>query len=622
MIWAVTVLVRRCTGDSHGIRRRGMLVGLLCVAAFLAAGLGPMTAPVRAEARGADTRPNFVLIMVDDAGFMDFGVCGGEAATPNIDRLAGNGVLFTNYHTSPLCAPSRAMLLTGVDNHRTGVATIPEILPPELRGRPGYSMHLERGVVTVASRLKAAGYRTYMTGKWHLGDGAGNLPDSHGFDRSFALAASGADNWEQKAYIPYYDKAPWYEDGRPAKLPKDFYSSRFIVDRMIDYLDSGKDEGRPFFAYLAFQALHIPVQAPPEFTAKYKGVYDKGWQAVREARWRRARELGLIPEDAPLAPMLPMLRKWEGLSEQDRRIYAKSMAVNAGMLDAMDHHIGRLLAYLEEKGKLDNTIFIITSDNGPAPSNPFSSAAAAFKAWMRIAGYSRKLENLGEKGSFVFIGPEWAEAAASPGAFFKWQVGEGGLHVPLIISGPGFSGPRRVGALSFVSDVTPTILDLAGVEGDGEGTVPMTGRSLLPLLRGQTEAVYGPDHPVGIEVSGQAALFRGHYKLERNTPPYGDGVWRLYDITRDPGETRNLADERPDLFSRLMSDYQAYTRKMGVLETPKGYNMYEQLRINTIRRAIRFHWVAVLAVAVGLVGLCALFLLGLRAAFRRLRSAA
>jgi arylsulfatase/uncharacterized sulfatase len=577
-----------------------MIRRLVFLAGFLFGALGLMSGAAWGLARQAESRPNFVLILVDDAGLMDFGAYGGEAATPNIDRLASRGAMFTDYHTSPLCSPSRAMLLTGIDNHRTGVATIPEVLPPGQRGRPGYSMHLEPGALTVASRLKASGYRTYMTGKWHLSEGGEHLPGRHGFDRSFALEASGADNWEQKPFMPYYNDAPWYEDGEPAKLPKDFYSSKFIVDRMIDYLEAGKEDGRPFLAYLAFQAIHIPVQAPREFTAKYAGVYDEGWHALRKDRWQRAREIGLIPEGAGLADMAPGLRDWQSLPEADRRMYAKSMAVNAGMLEAMDHHIGRLMSYLDEVGDLANTVFIVTSDNGPAPSNPV--AEPGFRLWMRLNGYSRELETLGEKGSFVFIGPEWASAAASPSAFFKFYAGEGGLRVPLIFSGPGVGGPRRVGALTFVTDVTPTILALAGVEAGEDRSVPMTGRSLLPLLRGEADEVYGPATPVGMEVSGQAALFKGQYKLVRNNPPYGDGVWRLYDRAEDPGETRDLAVERRDLFSELLHDYEAYAEAVGVLDMPEGYDIHAQIAANAIRIQVRTHGWVLLLLAAGVGG--------------------
>jgi len=311
--------------------------------------------------------PNIVMILVDDSALMDFGVYGGEAQTPNIDALAARGAMFTQYRTSPLCSPTRAMLLTGLDNHKTGIATIPEVLPAEQVGKPGYSMALEPSVLTIADRLRDKGYRTLMSGKWHMGEEANEMPQNHGFDRSFALAASGADNWEDKSYMPYYADAPWYEDGVPASLPEDFYSSEFIVDKMVSYLEE-TDQSKPFLAYLPFQAIHIPVQAPPEFTAKYKGRFDEGWHVLRAKRHKRAQDLGLIPKGAPLAPMPDDARRWESLDDKTRELYAARMEVNAGMLDAMDHHIGRFVSYLKDKDQYENTIFVITSDNGPEPN--------------------------------------------------------------------------------------------------------------------------------------------------------------------------------------------------------------------------------------------------------------
>ena len=319
--------------------------------------LGPM-----ASAQETDERPNIVLILVDDAALMDFGAYGGEARTPNIDALTQSGVMFRQHYTSPLCAPSRAMLLTGMDNHRTGIATIPEVLPKEQVGQPGYTMHLEPGILTLADRLKAAGYRTLMSGKWHLGSGAGDLPNAHGFDRSLALDASGADNWSPKPYMPFYQKAPWYEDGQPADMPDSFYSSTLIVDRIIDYLDTSAQD-KPFFAYVAFQAIHIPVQAPPELTAGYDGVYDAGWEALRQSRWERAKQVGLIPEGAALADMPDEMRAWADLSEDDQALYAARMQVNAAMMEAMDIEVGRLVEHLKAIGDFDNTVFIVTSDN-------------------------------------------------------------------------------------------------------------------------------------------------------------------------------------------------------------------------------------------------------------------
>ena len=238
--------------------------------------------PVQAkDAATAPAKPNIVVLLMDDAAFMDLGAFGGEAHTPNIDRLAARGAMFSGYHTSPLCAPSRAMLLTGIDNHRAGVATIEEVLPPSQRGKHGYGLHFEPGVLTIADRLKPAGYRTLMVGKWHLGHGEGQLPNRHGFDHSLALDASGADNWSAKPYMPYYRDAPWFEDGAPAMMPAAYYSSDLIVDRMIGYLDKAPPKTQPFFAYLAFQAAHIPVQAPRAFTDHYRGRYDAGWDQIR-----------------------------------------------------------------------------------------------------------------------------------------------------------------------------------------------------------------------------------------------------------------------------------------------------------------------------------------------------
>ena len=576
-------------------KANGILAGLGLIISVVA--MPPLLAQ---EAPAAPTaRPNFVLVLVDDAAFMDFGVYGGEARTPVIDRLAQRGVVFTNYHTSPLCAPSRAMLLTGLDNHRTGLATIPEVLPPEHRGQPGYAMRLEPGVVTVADRLQAAGYRTYMTGKWHLGHGEGALPDAHGFDRSFVLDASGADNWDEQAYMPYYRTADWFEDGQRTHLPDEFYSSEFLVDRMIEYIGTGDASGNPFFAYLAFQAIHIPIQAPREFTENYAETYGGGWDVLRQSRATRAQDLGLIGANEGIMPLPDRMRAWSDLSDDDRALYARSMAVNAGMLEAMDHHLGRLVEHLESTGQFDNTVFIVTSDNGPEPSNPI--AERGFGTWMNLQGYSRQVENLGERGSYAFIGPEWAMAAAAPFNLFKFYASEGGLRVPFLIAGPGIEGGRMSQAAGYVTDVTPTILDMAGLDismGD------VTGRSLRAVITGEAATAYVPSDAVGFEVSGNSALFRGDYKLVRNMPPWGDGSWQLFDLSADPGETTDLAPERSDLMATMLDDYAVYAARNGVLALPGGYDIHSQISANAWQRQLEFYGWQLALVAALLLGLC------------------
>ncbi len=569
--------------------------GLLLTALPGVLAAGPVAATPR--------RPNVVMILVDDSALMDFGAFGGEAHTPNIDRLAGQGAMFTGYHTSPLCSPSRAMLLTGVDNHRAGVATIEEVLPASQRGKPGYGLHIEPGVLTVADRLKQAGYRTLMAGKWHLGHGKGQLPNGHGFDRSLALDASGADNWAAKPYMPYYADAPWFEDGVRARMPASYYSSDLLVDRMIGYLDEKPAGAQPFLAYLAFQAVHIPVQAPRQYSDHYRGRFDAGWVELRRQRTARARALGILPPGAQAQDMPKIARAWASLSANDRRTYARSMEVYSGMLEAMDASIGRLISHLQARGELENTLFVVTSDNGPEPSDPVHSPG--MDMWMSQHGYDRNLQTLGEAGSLNFIGPDWASAISSPGSLYKFYTSEGGIHVPLIMSGPGIAPAGRVSAATFVTDVTPTILDLVSAPSAPAGSVSLDGRSLRAVLTDGTAVAHPADQAVGMEVSGNAALFRGPWKIVRNMAPIGDGQWRLYDMATDPGETNDRSRDQPDVFRSMQADYAAYERRVGVQPLPEGYNSQKQVGQNVIMRQLGFAMPALGAALAGLVALMA-----------------
>ncbi len=585
--------------------------------AFLAAMLAaPVSSNETLSGTGSDQRPNVVVILVDDAGLTDFAPFGGEAKMPAIQTLAERGIKFSNYHTSPLCAPSRAMLLTGIDNHRTGIATIPEVLTANQAGQPGYSMFLEPGVRTLADRLKAEDYRTYMTGKWHLGSGAQDLPNSHGFDRSFALDASGADNWEQKPYMGYYDFAPWYEDGKPADLPEDFYSSKFIVDRMIRYLESDKQPNRrqPFFSYLAFQAIHIPVQAPREVTDSYNGVYDQGWHQLRKMRHQRAIALGLIAPDTALAEMPANSQDWGNLSPRDRALYARAMQVQAAMLESMDSHIGRFVEYLNGRDELDNTLFIVTSDNGPEPSYPLD--ISGMKTWMSFNGYNHRLDNLGEKGSMVAIGPEWASASASPLNMFKFYAAEGGIRVPLIIAGPNIERQNWQPAIVMVTDIAPTVLDYLEVKDQHKEAVAITGRSMMPLLEGSATKIYADDEAIGMEVSGNSALIKGDYKLSRNSPPHGDNIWRLYNLAADPGESQDLRALQPEQFDLLMEDYNKYASEFGVIPLLAGFDYLEQARRNSIKNLMQSNW---RGLALSAVVVLTLFWLIIRRVRRRLQ---
>jgi arylsulfatase/uncharacterized sulfatase len=532
-----------------------------------------------------NARPNIVVLLADDWGFSDVGSFGGEISTPNIDALAQRGMRFSNFHVSASCSPTRSMLLTGVDNHRNGVGNMRETIPQSHVGKPGYLSVLDHNVVTVASLLQESGYRTYVAGKWHVGKEPYNLPDQRGFDRSLIQGDSGSDNWETaRTYLDLSDKVYWFEDGKPASMPADYYSSKFYVDKAIEYIDSGARQNKPFFAYVAFQANHIPVQAPRAFIDKYKGRYKDGWTALRQQRRDKAIELGLIPRDTPMVTM-STTTDWNALSDADKAYQARRMEVYAGMADAMDFHVGRLIAHLKQTGEYDNTVFVFMSDNGSEASDPY--AVLSGRLWLDWK-YNRDIDKLGDKGAYSIIGPSWASAAASPLSTYKFYSGEGGIRVPLIIAGaPGMQANQINRSFAHINDIAPTLLQIAqvaqpGKVWHGQPVEPMTGASLLPVLQGQSPRAHAPDEAIGYELSGNQALFKGDLKLIRNIPPVGDGLWHLYDIVNDPGETRDLSAARPQEFQTMQAQYADWAKANGVLPMPEGYSPIRQVEINAL----------------------------------------
>ena len=530
-------------------------------------------------------RPNIVVIVADDWGFSDVGSFGSEIATPNLDALARSGMRFSNFHVAAECSPTRAMLMTGVDSHRTGVGAMRESVPRSHYGKPGYLTVLNQNVVTVSSLLQEGGYRTYAVGKWHVGKEPYNLPNARGFDRSLVQGDSGSDNWEtDKRYMALTDKVYWFENGKEVAMPKDYYSSEYYVSRTIDYLRQDVASNKPFYAYLAFQANHIPVQAPREFIDKYRGVYKDGWTALRKARRDRAAALGLVPKDAPMVTM-PTTTDWDALSPEQKQYEVRRMEVYAGMADAMDHHVGRLVAYLKESGQYDNTVFVFLSDNGAEASDPYAITSA--RLWLATE-YTNDLEKLGDKGAYGTIGPSWASASASPLSTYKFYSGEGGVRTPMIVSGvPGMRTDAVYPQFAHVKDIAPTLLDLAGVQHPGtqykgQTVEAMTGRSLMPVLKSTDVRAHPVDEPVGYELSGNMAVYRGDLKLTRNMAPVGDGQWHLYDIVKDPGETQDLQSSQPDEFQRMRADYDAYAQANGVLPMPEGYEPRNQVLINSL----------------------------------------
>jgi arylsulfatase A-like enzyme len=532
-------------------------------------------------------RPNILLILADDLGFSDIAPYGSEISTPNLSALAASGLKFSNYHTAPSCAPTRAMLLTGVDSHRAGVANIAEALTPDQAHSPFYRGSLNSNVVTIASLLKDAGYHTNLAGKWHLGYKEDSLkPINRGFEQTVMMPFSGADNWSDKSYLANYEKALWFENGQALELPEDFYSSKFLVDKAIAQIDAYRGDGKPFFSYVAFQAVHIPVQAPREYTEKYIETYAQGWDALRHQRMKAAKALGMIPADAPMKRM-DSTDSWDALSPEEKRYNAKRMAVYAGMVDAMDFHIGRLITHLKKIGEYDNTVIVFTSDNGPEPSDP-TSMSKFFPVFMKFMGYNNDYETLGEANSYNTIGTSFASAAASPLGHYKFHSGEGGMRVPLIISGPGLAAEaqgKTSAAMAFVKDLPLTLLELAGTEHpgttyQGKTVEAATGKNLNPILKGEADAVYNKDDSIGYEIGGNAALIKGDYKILLNRGSGNDGVWHLYNIALDPGETLELEETEPAIFADLMQEYEGYTQENGVIPVPDSYEQVVQVLRN------------------------------------------
>lgn len=509
------------------------------------------------------------------------------------------------------------MLLTGLDNHQTGIGTLVESVTPEQLKLPAYSMLWDENQTTIASILSDAGYRTYVTGKWGIGAKGKNLPNRFGFDRSYVMDSTGGSNYDHTHYLPGYPEVPWYEDGKPVRLPDDFYSSRNLVDQMIRYIDEG-DADQPFFGYLALQAVHIPVQAPAEFIDRYDGIFDAGWDVMREQRKERAIQLGLVPPSTKLAPAHEDHRAWDDLSAREKADAARAMQVNAGMIEAADFHIGRLLDHLEAKGQLDNTIVVVTSDNG-AESGVIGLENPVFNLLLsgihRIEGLDTSPENMGLPGSLTAIGPEWASVEASPFNLYKFYSSEGGMRVPLVIAGPGVTARGIQHAPVHVSDLMPTLLDAVGVPYDAGA---LYGKSIQPVLSGLTTETRGANESFGGEVSGNASLHRGNWKLVRTALPRGDFTWRLYDLSVDPGETTDLSGQNPDLLAEMRAEYEGYAAETGVLELgPEDY-AEAQVFTNLLEKVIPKYWPYLVGIVLVLLGsLYAMFHL-VRVVVRRL----
>ena len=513
---------------------------------------------VAAPSAGA-SRPNIVLILADDMGFSDVGCFGGEIQTPNVDRLAAEGVRMTQFYNGARCCPTRASLLTGLYPHQAGVGHM-----MGNRGLPGYQGQLNDQCVTLAEVLGSAGYRTAMAGKWHVcratvrkpmvnhastqpfWEDKSAWPRQRGFQRFYGTIIGVVDFFDPFALVR--DNDPIY-----AAPPDDFYYTDAITTEAVNQIRAATTDGRPFFLYVAHTAPHWPLHALEREIKKYEGVYDGGWDKLRESRRKRMIELGIIDEKTAVPPREPEATPWDESPHHDWE--ARRMAVYAAQIDRMDQGIGKILDALEETKQADNTIVIFLSDNGGCAENVQPD-------WFDIPTKTRGGESIavgndpnvmpGPQETFQSYGPSWAMASNTPLRRYKHYVHEGGITTPFVMRWPGkIAAGTTDRTVRHVIDFMPTFLEVAGASYPSDKPRP-EGVSLLDKTGART---------LGWEHEGNRALRRGDMKLvaEHGRP------WELYDLAADRNETNNLAAERPEVVRELAAAYDEWAKRTNVL---------------------------------------------------------
>ncbi|MGH7446858.1 MAG: arylsulfatase, partial [Longimicrobiales bacterium] len=464
------------------------LAALLALAAIIATGgAGNVSIPVVRES--ADERPNILLIVADDLGYADLGAYGSDIRTPNIDRLAAEGILFTNFHTAPMCAPTRAMLLTGNNNHVAGMGQ--QSPGPALAAIPGYEGYLSERVVPFPRLLRKAGYHTYSTGKWHLGDAREQSPLAAGFERSYQLTHGAANHFNA---VGFFEGGSLYrEDGEEVEYPAGTYTTELFTDRLIEFIDSQIGDGRPFFAFAAYTSPHWPLQVPDEWLDRYRGRYDEGYDVLRERNFERLKAKGILHPRSKLPPRNDAITPWEDLDAEQRRIEARKMELYAAMVENLDHHVGRVIDRLKARGVYDNTLIVFISDNGAGAEDFYHTGP--FVEYIQ-ANYDNSYENMGKPDSWVSYGPQWAEAGSAPFSRYKTYTREGGIAAQMIIAGPGVAQRGSINrAYVTVMDLAPTFLELGGATYPADGSVrPMEGESMAALLTGDALTVHAADY--------------------------------------------------------------------------------------------------------------------------------
>jgi arylsulfatase A-like enzyme len=548
--------------------------------------------------------PNVVIVLVDDLGFADLSCYGSEIPTPNIDRLAADGVQFTNFHVTPMCSPTRAALLTGVNPHRAGAGHVANSDP----GFPGYAAELAEDVATAAELFRDAGYHTIAVGKWHLTKDADlsdagprhSWPLQRGFDRYYGVL---------DAFTNLHHPHRLVEDNHTVEIdqyPEGYYVTDDLTDRAIAMIRQARasNPSQPFFCYFAHIAVHAPLQCKESDLERHRGRYDAGWDVLREERHRRQIELGLLPAGTALPPrnseegdeVLP----WDELDPADQRLYARYMEVYAAMVDSVDQSVGRLYAALEETGDADNTIFLFLSDNGASREGEAAGTTAYFRSLVSknatdIEDHDFDLERIDLAGSaraLVHYPRGWAMASNTPFRLYKINTHAGGHSVPFILHWPAGQRAREKAAVNggrrdqwaHVTDLLPTLCDLTGVprpaERNGHVLQPLNGVSLAPVLRDPSAPHdHGSQYT---EMSGNRGFYDGErWEIVTRHPdltPFGDHEWELYDLANDRTETTDLAAEHPEKVAELAEAWERAARENQVYPLDEGSRLRYVIR--------------------------------------------
>lgn len=506
-----------------------------------------------------DPRPNILILVADDLGYADLGCYGGDIATPNIDALAARGIRFSRFHTAPMCAPTRAMLLTGNDNHIAGMGR--QNLSTSVFG---YEGHLTNRVATIPTLLKQVGYHTYMAGKWHLGNRPEDNPHHKGFENSFVLLEGVGNHYSEHEIFKNAPASIYTEDGKNTQWPEGSYSTNFYTDKLIAYIDQNKKDHQPFFAYAAYTSPHWPLQVDRKYWEKYEGRFDDGYDKLKEQRLESLKKAGMIPLGATLPPNHPSVRPWDSLSIAEKKKESRKMELYAGMVDNLDENIGRIIQHLKDIGAYENTLIVFMSDNGAAGEDYYNDPDTRESI---SDYYTEDYSMMGEANSMISYGSAWAEAGTSPFRYFKEFTTNGGILAPMIMAGPMITRINEVhDDFVTVMDIAPTLYEVGRANYpkklEGSTLYPLMGTSLLAFASGGTSEIHHPDYVFGLEHSGYTMLKKGQWKITNTSYPFSEANFELYDLSDDLAERHDLKERAPEKYLELLKEWSAYSDNM------------------------------------------------------------